>query len=69
MENNIRYEGISWNAKWIQGIKKAEDFVKHPANAGKFKENAAAKLKELHALVHGKPKKEAAPDPANAEDQ
>lgn len=58
MKASIKFEGVSWNTEWIRKFPKVDDFVKHPSNAGKFKDNADAKLKELHALVHGKPKKE-----------
>lgn len=63
MAKSTKFEGYSWNTDWILGFKSVDDFLKHPNNQARWKENNEAKLKELYQLVHGKPPKAKPVDP------
>jgi hypothetical protein len=57
MEKSIKYEGFSFNTEWISGFKTEAEFIANPKNKSRWKQNNEAKLKELYAMVNGKPEK------------
>ncbi len=69
---SVKFEGFSFNTEWVLKFKTEADFLAHPKNINRWKDNNEKKLKELYSIVVGeKPtsKKQAKEDKPPVDDQ